>query len=449
MKRKKLLAREKEVTFEVSLFLKKNLASQRYIQLLLLAACTALLPVTVVAQVPADTTCRATDLAEVIRKWRKRPAPTPERASSLMLMPIIGSNPATGFMVGVGSQFAFKMPESRLYSFLSGSLQATTKNQYIVMLKNNVYTRRERFFHTGDWRFMIYSQPTYGLGTNAPEGGILDYQFSLAGEPTEIDSLAQPMKFDFVRIHQTMGIRLREGVYLGLGYHFDGYFRIRDERLRLPPGDSLITSHYAYNTVYGFNTENYFISTVHTSIIVDTRDNMLQPQRGYYLNVGWRGGFEFIGNEKNVNLFQGEWRSFHGLSRKNPAHLIGVWLLGTFTKKGDFPYLTLPATAYDQRSRAARGYTQGRFRGHQFVYSEIEYRFPISSCNRLWSGVVFINGTTASNEFQNLGLFDAVKLGYGAGLRLMLDKDSRTNLVIDYGWGERSSGFYLAVSETF
>jgi hypothetical protein len=31
----------------------------------------------------------------------------------------------------------------------------------------------------------------------------------------------------------------------------------------------------------------------------------------------------------------------------------------------------------------------------------------------------------------------------------MLDKATRTNLVLDWGFGEKSSGFYLAVSETF
>lgn len=396
-----------------------------------------------------DTTCYPTDLAEIIRKARHKPEASQKKESSLMLMPIIGSNPATGFMVGLGGQLAFKMPESKLYSLLNGSIQATTKNQYIFMLKNNVYTRRERFFHTGDWRFMIYSQPTYGLGTNAPVGGILDYQFSLAGQETETDSLAQPMKFNFLRIHQTLGIRMKEGIYLGLGYLFDGYSKIKDEKLRLNPGDSLITSHYAYNVRYGFDTESYFTSALNVSLIIDTRDNMVMPHRGYYLNLGWRGAFQFIGNTNDVNILQGEWRSFHGVSKKNPAHLIGFWVMGTFTKKGEFPYLTLPATAYDQRSRSARGYAQGRFRGHQLVYSEVEYRFPISKCNKLWSGVLFLNGTTASNEFQNLELFESVKLGYGVGLRLMLDKDSRTNLVIDYGWGERSSGFYLAVSETF
>jgi hypothetical protein len=31
----------------------------------------------------------------------------------------------------------------------------------------------------------------------------------------------------------------------------------------------------------------------------------------------------------------------------------------------------------------------------------------------------------------------------------MLDKKSRTNLALDFGFGEKSFGFYLAVGETF
>jgi len=148
-------------------------------------------------------------------------------------------------------------------------------------------------------------------------------------------------------------------------------------------------------------------------------------------------------------MFSGEWRSFHNVSKKNPAHLIAFWALADFTQSGDFPYMILPATAYDQRGRSARGYTQGRFRGNNYVYGETEYRFPISPCGGIFSGVVFLNATTTNNTFQDLKLFESVKAGYGLGLRIMVDKSSRTNFVLDFGFGENSSGLYLTVSETF
>lgn len=396
-----------------------------------------------------DTTCVQKDLPDVLRKAMHKPPKSKEQSGSLLLIPVIGSNPATGFVLGVGGQYAFKMPESTLYSLISGSAQASTKNQYIFMLKNSIYSRKQRFFHTGDWRFLIYSQPTYGLGTTAPENGILNYQYNLGGLETSYDSLAQPMKFNFIRLHQTMGIKIKESIYAGLGYHYDGYFKIKDEKLRLNPGDSLITSHYAYNTRYGFNTDSYYSSAVNLSIVMDTRDNMINARKGYYASIAWRGASRLTGNRTNSSIFQAEWRSFHGISKRNPNHLIAFWFMGNLSPAGDFPYLILPATAYDQRGRSARGYTQGRFRGNNFVYGETEYRFPISSCGGILSGVVFLNATTTNNPTLSLSLFESVKPGYGVGLRLMADKSSRTNLAIDVGFGDKSSGFYLAAAETF
>ncbi|HEX6225978.1 MAG TPA: hypothetical protein VFZ52_16285 [Chryseolinea sp.] len=399
----------------------------------------------------ADTSCVQKDIADVIRIALDKPPKVDTTSSgSVLLVPIIGSNPATGFMIGVGGQYGFKMSGAHTrYSMLSGSVQFTTKNQQLYLLKNNIYTKNNNIFFTGDWRYLIFSQATYGLGTNAPEGGILDYQFSLNGVETADDSLVQPLKFNFLRFYQSASFRVGKSFYVGLGYYLDYYFKIQDEKLRLNPGDSLITSHYAYSEFYGFNNEEYYSSALNINFILDTRDNMINPYSGQFLMVSWRGSMKALGNKTNSNFFSFEWRSFHPLSARNPRHLMAFWLMGNFAPEGEFPYLILPATAYDQRSRSARGYTQGRFRGNNFVYGEAEYRFPISSCGGLWGGVLFVNGTSATHPAQELGLFESVRPGYGLGLRLMVDKKTRTNLAIDFGFGDKSTGFYLAASETF
>jgi outer membrane protein assembly factor BamA len=176
---------------------------------------------------------------------------------------------------------------------------------------------------------------------------------------------------------------------------------------------------------------------------------MIKARKGYFASIAWRGASKLTGNRTNSNIFQLEWRSFHGVSKRNQNHLIAFWLMGNLSPAGDFPYLILPATAYDQRGRSARGYTQGRYRGNNYVYGETEYRFPISSCGGILSGVLFLNATTTNNEAKSLSLFESVKPGYGLGLRIMADKRSRTNLAIDIGFGDKSSGFYLAAAETF
>ena len=400
-------------------------------------------------KVKADTGCVQKDLADVIREaLHKPPKNKSSSAGSLLLVPVVGSNPATGVIFGVSTLYAFKMPGSSMYSNFIGTAQVTTKSQIIFMVRNSIYTRNEKIFLTGDWRYLKYSQSTYGLGTTSPEGGVLDYQYNLAGVETTDDSLTQPMRFNFARFHQTISFKIRKGFYAGLGFVYDGYSRIVDEKLNLTPGDTFLTSHYYYSTLYGFSTEKYYSSAVNLNLIYDTRDNMLEPWKGIYAMAGWRGAFEFLGNKKNGNFFQMEWRSYHGLSASNPRHLLAFWAMGSFSPVGQFPYLVLPAHAYDQRGRSGRGYTQGRFRGPNLVYGESEYRFPLG-CHGVLSGVAFVNATTTDNPALDLKLFESIKAGYGAGLRIRIDKQTRTSLAVDLGFGQRSFGFYLAASETF
>src|SRR5690554_3015087 len=404
--------------------------------------------------IKADTICVQRDLGDVIRAALKKPPKDSDEfddsPGDLLLIPTIGSNPSIGFMVGVGGQYAFKMPgKTTSYSIFSGSVQFTSKNQQLFLLKNNIYTKNNKLFLSGDWRYQIFSQSTYGLGTNAPENGILDFQYGIGGHETAIDSLAQPLKFDSVRFHQSVSYNISGSFYIGLGYYLDSYSKIVDQKLRINPGDSLITSHYAYSKHYGFNENKYVSSALGINLVYDTRDNMINAYKGYFAMLGWNSALEFLGSDKSANYLSMEWRSFHPLSRKNPRHLMSFWAMAEFTTEGKVPYLILPATAYDQRSRSGRGYAQGRFRGNQMAYGEAEYRFPISQCGGVWGGVLFANATTANNPIQSLDLFESIKPGFGFGARLMVDKKSRTNLAIDFAFGEKTFGFYLAASETF
>lgn len=64
--------------------------------------------------------------------------------------------------------------------------------------------------------------------------------------------------------------------------------------------------------------------------------------------------------------------------------------------------------------------------------------------------VAFINGTTASDPDNGTGLFKYVRPGYGGGLRIKFNKNSRTNIAIDIGKGaDGSSSFTLNLGEVF
>jgi hypothetical protein len=178
---------------------------------------------------------------------------------------------------------------------------------------------------------------------------------------------------------------------------------------------------------------------------------MINPYKGYFAQINLRFAPRVLGNVKTSEFINVEWRSFHGLSKRNPRHLIAFWLLGNFTPSGEFPYLILPALGYDQRGRSGRGYVQGRFRGPNMVYGEAEYRFPISKCGGIMGGVLFLNATTADNPNgpKSEKLFNTIAPAYGFGFRMKVDKRSRTNLQLDFAFGNNSSGVYLGAAETF
>jgi outer membrane protein assembly factor BamA len=330
---------------------------------------------------------------------------------------------------------------------LNGSLNFTTKKQLIFQLKNNVYAFNNKYFLSGDWRFLLFSQATYGLGTNAPKGGVLDYQYGINGIEVNDDSLVQPMKYNQVRFYQTISREVGKSIYVGFGYHLDYFYSIVDEKLdtTIP----IYTSHYLYSKKYGFDPKQYIRSGLSLNLVMDTRDNMINAYKGYFLNVNYRLDPKFLGSTRDGNMLSLEWRSFYPLSKKNPRHNLAFWFLGNFSPVGDMPYLSLPALGYDQRGRAGRGYTQGRFRGPNMLYTEGEYRFPISDCGGVLGGILFINATTTDNPDKTVRLFDYIAPGYGAGLRLMVDKKSRTNLQVDFGFGQHSAGVYFGAAETF
>jgi hypothetical protein len=149
-----------------------------------------------------------------------------------------------------------------------------------------------------------------------------------------------------------------------------------------------------------------------------------------------------------VPVLFAEYRYFKPLSKKNEQHVLGVWAFGQFVTSGRVPYLNLPAIGWDQRSRSGKGYTQGLFRGFNMVYLETEYRFPIT-CNQLISGTVFADFTTTSDKDRNVHLFSNIQPAVGFGLRILIDKATRTNLILNYAWGRHSKAFYLNAGESF
>lgn len=376
------------------------------------------------------------------------------RDLNIVPLPAIAYNPTSGLLLGLAPGASWYMGDksnTRISSAL-GTFIYTTKKQWIITAKSNVFLDGDSWNLLGDWRFFITSQPTYGLGTGPqsgkPVGTGIEYEDGLFSKPI---SDGQMMEFNFFRFHETVLKRVQDSYfYLGLGYHFDNHSKVEDNLLDLSVDPAQLTSHYSYNTSKGISTTNYSLSGFSLNALYDSRDNAINPYKGRYAFANIRANFDWLGSAKNSSLLWLEYRDYFSLSQQRPRHMIAVWTYGWFVTSGDVPYMNLPSVGWDQFGRSGRAYTQGRFRGEDIVYAEVEYRVPLQRDKERFGAVAFVNTTSASNRTGNIDLFEYLDVGYGVGLRFMLNEESRSNLNLDLAFGDYgASGIYFGINEVF
>ena len=360
--------------------------------------------------------------------------------SFFLVIPIIGSSPATGFLFGGVAQYTFKgKGNNDKYSSFNVGATYTTNKQLLINVKNTLLLNHNKIYLSGDWRYYVFSQDNYGLGTDIIPSYKNDNDFVL-------ESLAEPMNYDYFKFHQTLSIRLIGDFYVGAGVHLDGYTNIVDKKLDLP--NNILTAHYRYSITNGFSTNEYYINGLSLNLVFDSRDNQVNANHGWYGNINYRINPAFGKNQASSSMLFTEFKYYIPLSKRNLQHVLAFWTYGQFLTHGDLPYLNLPSIGWDKTSRGGRGYVQGLFRGQNLAYLESEYRFPIT-CNQLISGTVFANFTTASDKDRDIKLFHTIQPAVGIGLRVLIDKGTKTNLIVNQAWGRHSKAFYLNAGETF
>jgi hypothetical protein len=359
--------------------------------------------------------------------------------TNLIAFPTLGYQPANGFTLGFISQFSFKIKPENKISLLSGGASYSSEKQILTYLKNNMYISNDLFFFSGDFRYYVFSQSNYGLGTDIIPWGAEFKDFSYS-------SIEQPMNYNYFKFHETVSYNIFPSFFIGAGIHLDSYTDIDDKLLDVANGQ--YTYHYNYSKKYGFSDKNYAVNGISLNLIYDTRDNLINTNNGLYLNMNYRYNPKTDINKHTSSTLLLESRYFIPISKVNKQHVIGFWAYGQFLVNGKQPYLNQPAIGWDQNSRSGKGYTQGLFRGTNLMYFEGEYRFPITK-NQMISGTVFANATTASSVDKNLRLFQSVQPAVGVGLRALLDKTTLTNFILNFGLGRDSRTFYFNDGEGF
>jgi len=283
--------------------------------------------------------CQQEDVFDLIFTKKKILEFPTKRKLRFIAIPVISYSPTTGIQFGAGASVSWPWGSDPSTRLSAGIIQAvwTTERQVMIQLKNNIYTDRNKWFIQTDWRLYFFRLATYGLSTGC---GDTPY----------------PMLFNWIKFHNVVSREVVSDLYIGLGYHLDYHYDIRDESLDTTDNNQVITPHYSYSIDHGFDPGQYLSSGISANVVYDSRDNIISPYKGFYVNLNYRYDLTWLGSQKTGLRLWAEFRTYIGISKVAPRHLVAFWLFGNFKVAGDSPYLVLMSSGFDQMNSSGRGY---------------------------------------------------------------------------------------------
>ena len=390
---------------------------------------------------PADSLQNQYDVGDLYNNLFRpnKKTDSTKQKSGITVIPNIAANPTIGYQIGIKAVAGKKLgtDPKTFMSVAATSASITTKGIIYFYLNHNVFTPGNTWNLQGSLVAARTVSPDFGMGIG--RGGGLTEEDLILTNPDRQGYILNSFYFNF---REKIYKNILPNLFVGAGVSFDVRRKIEDRTTEA------LTPYKIYSDRNGFDRSGNSSNGLLFNVQYTSRDNQNRAYKGIYADAGIRVNQSWMGSSQSAMVLNTDFRKYLSLSASHPEHVIAFWNWNAFVLKGALPYLELPGTGRDGTFRSGRGYTAGYFIGTQYSYSEAEYRFPITR-NTFLSGVTFFNVQTANDELGTR-LFDKLQPGGGAGLRVLFNKATRTNLCLDYAWGNYGKkGFFLGLNEVF
>lgn len=334
--------------------------------------------------------------------------------NGIFVLPLLYYTPDTRWAAGAAGVYYFKFKpkteseEKTRMSYLQFLADYTQNRQLDLWATWNIFTRNENYLFKGDIRFRDFPDRFYGLGNNTSKSQEEKYSYNL-----------------FVLKSQQLK-KIKPGLFLGFDYELEYEYGFK-----YTSGGQLENG-----TITGYN--GAFGSAVGLVGILDTRDNIINPQKGRLAEISSYFFLRPLGSTFGFTNINATYQQYWQIKRK---HIIALQAKTRLTF-GDVPFLDLSTLGNDD---ILRGYPKNRFRDNHFVGTQVEYRFPL-----FWrfGGVTFAGAGDVFGPNSDLQLKN-LKYSIGAGLRFVVNPAEKLNIRLDYGYGREGGYFYFMVAEAF
>ena len=334
--------------------------------------------------------------------------------AKIVLAPVVIFSPETSLGLGVGAKYLFKMrgsgDETRT-SNMPVSLIYTLENQLLMYSGFEIFSNQERWMLTGNLRFEVFPRLYYGVGRNTPASNEEEYDYTqVVIEPILLRQV-------FTRY-----------LFMGGGVRYNYIGNVE------PAVDGRLVND-DHTGATGSTSVGVELATVY-----DSRDNLLNAHRGWYLELthGFYG--EALGGTHKFQLTRVDLRHYFQPFRER-SDVLAFQLLTHFTY-GEPPLGELAALG---SAEIMRGYYEGRYLDRKLIATQVEYRAKLTG--RL-GGVLFAGVGDVAHEVSDFK-FSNLRASVGFGLRFLLDKREDLNIRADWGFGKGTNNYYLNIAEAF
>ncbi len=338
-----------------------------------------------------------------------------DEKKDILIIPIMGYSNETSVLLGTSFMFFIHKKEESatksdvfnlifVYTFLNQAMAVLSTANYFN--RNNIKLKSISIWRQFPSRF-------YGIGPDTPETNREDY--------TPRDVFSQP----------SLLFKIFRNIYIGPLYRY-AYFSV----IKKKDGGILDSGEIS-------GVENTSISASGLELDVDNRDNTFYPSKGFLIRSFSLRSHSRIYSKHKFYYWLFDARFFQKIVTN---HILAFQYFMVLSQ-GDMPFQMYPRLGGGQRMR---GYYLGRYSDHNYIMSQIEYRYPI-----YWrfSGAMFMSCGEVAPRLNDLSA-EYLRYSAGSGVRFAMNSKRKIHLRFDFGlynfsFKEDTYGFYFSFMEAF
>lgn len=325
-------------------------------------------------------------------------------------LPILTYLPETSLAFGCLGVYLFKAGKDSISRTSNVDFAAiyTLRHQIIIDPIFNIFTKGEKYFIKGSILYAKFPEYFYGIGNKTSP------------------DLKEKISYDSFKINGKILRKIKNNLFAGLQYQYYNTYNVK----------FLPNTHFTGNSFYG--KKGSITSGIGTAILYDSRNSILTPLRGTYIEISNFFYNKFVGSQLKFINFNVDVRKYYKITNKSIIAFQSILILNY----GHVPFKQL---AFLGGNNILRGYYSGRYRDKQMLVFQTEYRSHL-----IWRiGYTVFAGLGNVSSHSIITDLTSTKFAGGIGIRYKLFKEENVNIRIDFGIGNKSTGLYFTLSEAF